>query len=184
MNLVDAIRRASAQAVEPVATVQASVDADPEVLETMANQEEETFTAADEPRTFTNTLEPTAEPASVPERVTLPATIKTKPTPIDPVDDGFPSGPGLNLVRFEIFLTPEQMSALLRGALTSHRSVMTVRDAAAYLRVPSAQVEKLAHEGKLPGFLIEGTWRFLKATIDEWVTTRTSATAEELKDVA
>jgi excisionase family DNA binding protein len=73
---------------------------------------------------------------------------------------------------------------MLRGALSSHRSVMTVREAATYLRIPSTSVERLAMEGNLPGFMIEGSWRFLKTTIDDWVSARQTFPEEGLHDVA
>lgn len=104
--------------------------------------------------------------------------------PVASTDPNFPLGPGLNLVRLEVFLTPEQISALLRGAMSSHRSVLTLREAASYLRLHISQLEKLAQEGSIPGFMIEGTWRFLKSTIDEWVKTKLGVSQEDTASAA
>lgn len=77
---------------------------------------------------------------------------------------------GGNVVRLELFLAPEQLNALFRAAVANHHSMMTLREAAAYLRVHTATLEQMAQEGRLPALLIDSKWRFLKSSIDEWVT--------------
>ncbi len=146
MNLVDAIRQAALGAREPLGSVQAHVLKDPaiEAVQPDANDPNDSATVA---VNMAEAMQAAGEQA----------------------DDSFPHGYGLNLVRLEVFLTPEQMAAMLKGALTSQRSVMTLREAAAYLRLHINVVERMAQEGKLPGFTIEGSWRFLKASIDEWL---------------
>jgi len=76
---------------------------------------------------------------------------------------------GGNVVRLELFLAPEQLNALFRAAVAHHHSMMTLREAAAYLRVHTATLETMAQEGKIPALLVDGKWRFLKSSIDEWV---------------
>lgn len=76
---------------------------------------------------------------------------------------------GGNVVRLELFLTPEQLNALFRVAIANHHSMMTLREAAAYLRVHSSALERMADKGEIPALQIDGKWRFLKASIDEWV---------------
>jgi excisionase family DNA binding protein len=47
--------------------------------------------------------------------------------------------------------------------------VLTLSEAAAYLRVSELSVEALASQDDLPGRKIEGQWRFLKAALDDWL---------------
>lgn len=76
---------------------------------------------------------------------------------------------GGNAVRFEIFLSPDQLSCLFRALVSTQHSMLTLREAAHYLRIPSSSLEQLAAEGKIPALQIEGRWRFPKTGIDEWV---------------
>lgn len=86
--------------------------------------------------------------------------------------ESFQTNSTMNLVRMEFFLTPEQTHMLLRGTLSTHRAVMTSREVAAYLRLHQHTVEEMAASGELPGFRAEDSWRFLKSTVDEWLTQR------------
>src|SRR5947208_17177290 len=47
--------------------------------------------------------------------------------------------------------------------------VFTLAEAAAYLRADEADVIGLIHSQALPGRLIAGEWRFLKAAIQQWL---------------
>lgn len=47
--------------------------------------------------------------------------------------------------------------------------VLTLDEAAAYLRIPKETVERQAVKGHIPGRRIEDTWRFLRDAIDEWL---------------
>jgi excisionase family DNA binding protein len=47
--------------------------------------------------------------------------------------------------------------------------VLTLTEAAAYLRLPEAEVVGLVHSQGLPGRRIAGEWRFLKAAIQHWL---------------
>jgi excisionase family DNA binding protein len=47
-------------------------------------------------------------------------------------------------------------------------AVMTVREVAAYLRVHPSTIYRLLKRGRIPGFRIDGDWRFHIKTIDEW----------------
>lgn len=76
---------------------------------------------------------------------------------------------GGNVVRLELFLAPEQLKALFRAAVANHHSMMTLRETAAYLRIHTATLENMAQEGQIPSLLVDGKWRFLKSSIDEWV---------------
>ncbi len=47
--------------------------------------------------------------------------------------------------------------------------VLTLGEVAAYLKAGKRTVYRLAAEGRLPAFKLGGTWRFLRADIDNWI---------------
>ena len=59
---------------------------------------------------------------------------------------------------------PESMSVDGHSA-----EVMTLVEAAAYLRLTEAEIVGLVHSQGLPGRCIAGQWRFLKAAIERWL---------------
>jgi excisionase family DNA binding protein len=54
--------------------------------------------------------------------------------------------------------------------------VLTLEEAADYLRLPKETIERQAAQGQIPGRRIEDTWRFLKAAIDDWLRSYDSRT--------
>jgi excisionase family DNA binding protein len=46
--------------------------------------------------------------------------------------------------------------------------VMTVKDLSDYLRVHPTTIYRLLRKGQIPGFRINGDWRFHIKAIDEW----------------
>jgi len=90
---------------------------------------------------------------------------------------------GGNVVRLELFLTAEQMSGMFRAIMAGQHTVLTLREAASYLRVNANKLVKLAEAGDIPGVLIEGSWRFPKPNLDDWLTMQ-SVNHEEQEDVA
>src|SRR5262245_7946857 len=52
--------------------------------------------------------------------------------------------------------------------------VLTLEEAAGYLRLPKEVIERQASKGHIPARRIEDTWRFLKAAIDEWLRSQDS----------
>jgi excisionase family DNA binding protein len=48
----------------------------------------------------------------------------------------------------------------------------TIRQVAERLNVNDRTVYRLAQAGKLPGFKVAGTWRFLESDIDAWIEER------------
>jgi excisionase family DNA binding protein len=90
-----------------------------------------------------------------------------------------PSVSSGNVVRLELFLTPEQMTGLFKAIMAGQHSVMTLREAAAYLRMPAASVQRLAEEGELPGLLIDHKWRFPKANLDDWLSLKAAGLEED-----
>lgn len=89
-----------------------------------------------------------------------------------------------SFARLELFLSPEQMASVLKVAFIYHRSVMSLREAAAYLRCTPHALEELAASGEIPAFMIDGVWRFPKNAIDEWFAMRAAAEQEKRKHVA
>lgn len=85
-----------------------------------------------------------------------------------------------NAIRLELFVTPEQMNSLLRAVTSSHHSVMTLREAAAYLRMTVGTLEKMAQDHDVPAFVIDGRWRFPKPALDEWLAIRALRVEEDV----
>jgi excisionase family DNA binding protein len=54
--------------------------------------------------------------------------------------------------------------------------VLTLEEVASYLRLSKETIERQASQGQIPGRRIEGTWRFLKAAIDDWLRSHDSRT--------
>jgi excisionase family DNA binding protein len=55
------------------------------------------------------------------------------------------------------------------AATSQPEEVLTLADAAAYLRVSEEDVLRLTREQGLPGRQIGQEWRFLKAAIEDWL---------------
>ena len=47
--------------------------------------------------------------------------------------------------------------------------VLTLKEAAEFLRLSPETVERQAVQGNIPGQLIEGSWRFLHAALEDWL---------------
>lgn len=150
MNLADAIRRA-AQAPSPVAATSVAV-----------NWEEPAQMLVSEPDVQEFDPEPLAPEVHASEE----APMSDEPqadlaeTPIF----------GGTTVKLEMYLTPEQLSSLFRAVAANQHTLLTSREAASYLRVSSTTLESMAQEGTIPGFLVDGRWRFSKQAIEEWLT--------------
>jgi excisionase family DNA binding protein len=52
---------------------------------------------------------------------------------------------------------------------TATSEVLTLEEAANYLKLPLETIEREASRGHIPGRRIEDTWRFLKSAIDDWL---------------
>ncbi len=59
------------------------------------------------------------------------------------------------------------------GANGPLAEVLTLAEAAAYLRLPETEVTSAVHVQGLPGRQVGGQWRFLKAAIQQWLSTAT-----------
>ena len=47
--------------------------------------------------------------------------------------------------------------------------VLTLEEAAGYLKLPQDMMEREVNRGKIPGRRIDRTWRFHKSALDEWL---------------
>ena len=52
--------------------------------------------------------------------------------------------------------------------------VLTLEEAAKYLRLSKEILERQVLKGNIPGKRIEDTWRFLKAALDDWLRSQDS----------
>ena len=75
-------------------------------------------------------------------------------------------------VKFELYLSPEQLTGLFKGVVTTQHSVMTLNETARYLRMPSRKLKEMAQLGQIPAFLIDGKWRFARNSVEEWLAQR------------
>ena len=48
-------------------------------------------------------------------------------------------------------------------------NVLTLEEAARYLRISKETAKRLAGQGTIPGRCLDGRWRFLKAALDDWL---------------
>ncbi len=61
-----------------------------------------------------------------------------------------------------------------KGAVEANGSggeVLTLAEAAAYLRLPEDEVVRLVHQQGLPGRLTATEWRFFKGALQDWLRT-------------
>ncbi len=85
---------------------------------------------------------------------------------------------GSTAVRLEMFLSPEQLQGLFRSVMATQHSVMTLREAAHFLRVHTHVLEELAEANGVPAFQVDGKWRFSRASLDEWLQVQSVTKAE------
>ncbi len=52
---------------------------------------------------------------------------------------------------------------------TSEEAILTIKQVAEYLKVTERTIYRLAAAKKIPAFKVGGTWRFLRADIDNWI---------------
>ena len=162
MHLIDAIRMAAQQSRDTQ-----QKDAPEAIVRESQPTEQEVPMSSTDPKP----LSPSQAPLSVESGV---------PQPVDPA---VTANAG-SVVRLELFLSPEQMHLLLQGA----HSVMTLREASQFLRIKNDTLARMAEEGEIPAFLVDGRWKFPRQAVEEWVTlqavSRKTENSEVDKDVA
>ncbi|MBE8233620.1 MAG: helix-turn-helix domain-containing protein [Endozoicomonadaceae bacterium] len=47
--------------------------------------------------------------------------------------------------------------------------ILTIQELAGYLKLNDKTAYKLANEGKLPGFKVDGSWRFKRVDLNRWI---------------
>ena len=55
---------------------------------------------------------------------------------------------------------------------TETGTVLTLAEAAEFLRLQVRTIERLAREGEIPGRHVEGEWRFLSSALADWLAHR------------
>jgi excisionase family DNA binding protein len=157
VNLADAIRKAAQSGGTP-AFAQAVASSEP------------AFTVAQP--------EPQPEPELQPEPATPTFEAISENPHEEPMTNQQPEPeanhphPAGNVVRLELFLSPEQFHNLFKAVFTTQHSVLTLREAANYLRIPAASLEAMAADGQVPAMQVDGRWRFTKTALDEWISTQ------------
>lgn len=123
--------------------------------------------------------------AAAPKNETLNTSAFPTPSPATPDELPAPPNPNVSgsVVRLELFLSAEQLGGMFRAIMAGQHTVLTVREAASYLRITTGALEKLAEDGEVPAVQIDGRWRFPKSSLDDWLLAQT-ITAEEIEDVA
>lgn len=166
MNLADAIRKASEKGGPEEAVVRpwdaaAKPAAKPEPVETPIPHLQLQLSEPED-------VEIAGETADEPDEAA-----ETEPQQKESPTQYFPEAPTVttgNVVRLELFLNSEQMTGLLKAILAGQHSVLTLKEAAAYLRISPNSLQELAEQGEVPGVQMNGTWRFPKTSLDEWMT--------------
>lgn len=147
MNLADAIRNAAIESGSVATTA--------------------TYPERSLPFDAPKVAEPEHAPAPAP-KPTAKRVLQESPMPEIPAPNNNNSPAG-NLVRLEIVLTAEQIAMLFKSIVTGQHTIMTLREAAAHLRIPAHALESMASEGEIPAFLLDGRWRFSRIAVDEWL---------------
>lgn len=76
---------------------------------------------------------------------------------------------GHNVVRLELVLNPEQLKGFFGAVIASQHTVLTLREAASFLRVSQNSLQHMAEEGDVPGMLVDGKWRFTRQALEDWL---------------
>ncbi|MCS7066677.1 MAG: helix-turn-helix domain-containing protein [Fimbriimonadales bacterium] len=105
--------------------------------------------------------------ASPPEQRVMSPSVSREPVVVRANEAGEPDA--LQTVHFEVRLTNQQLYDLLSWLARTIHPVMTLHEAAHYLRLRKAELESLAEQGVIPAFKVDGRWRFLKNALDEWM---------------
>jgi excisionase family DNA binding protein len=99
----------------------------------------------------------------------------TPPSPEDhelelPISSSSLSSPGApgEAQEVSVHLTEEQLESL-RNSLATPPEVMTLSEAASYLRVSRNSIIDLVREQNLPATKLAGKWRFKRTAVDHWM---------------
>ena len=62
----------------------------------------------------------------------------------------------------------------MKAKSSRNGEIMTIRQAALYLRCHPSTLYRLANLGAIPAFRLGGSWRFQTAELDRWIARRTT----------
>ena len=65
----------------------------------------------------------------------------------------------------------EPTQPIVQPIISPSIDILTLEEAAEYLRFSPDRLQKAAEKSDLPGRLLDGEWRFSKAAIDHWLST-------------
>lgn len=57
----------------------------------------------------------------------------------------------------------------------SSEEILTIRDVAALLKIGEKTAYTMAPDGDLPGFKVQGQWRFRRSDFDAWISEQARA---------
>jgi hypothetical protein len=102
-----------------------------------------------------------------PERPVLRLVEPTAQAVVEPASS---SAVGSNhVVKLELSLSPEQLHALLKGVAQAQPAVLTLREASQLLRIPAHSLQAMAETRQVPGFTVDGKWRFGRSALEAWL---------------
>lgn len=108
----------------------------------------------------------------------IPMTLLENSAPEGVPEPPQPMPGGSTAVRLEMFLSPEQLQGLFRSVMATQHSILTLREAAHFLRVQSHVLEEMAEGGRVPAFQVDGKWRFSRSGLDEWLQLQSATRTE------
>ncbi len=179
MNFADAIRKASQETGAPLYGAPMSDSSELNLVVVESPPSHRLFSPKPDLPT-PNRPEPEAlSPVVVEPMENLPMQGRPLPQPESvPEPPGLPAGSG-SIVRLELFLSPEQLSGLFRAVVANQHTVMTLREAAAYLRMNQKTLAQMAQRGQIPALSIDGKWRFSRNAVDEWLNLHSGQNEEQ-----
>lgn len=169
MNLADAIRNAAQGGGGSAFAAMEAFDAPMSLPTSPVESAAPAPKAVDEAPAASHEVKEAARPKGRVKPTLQSEPVQEKPMSDNPNPQTNHAG---NVVRLELFLTPEQIALLFKSIVTGQHTVMTLREAAAHLRMSSHSLEAMAQEGEVPSFHLDGRWRFSRTALDEWVALR------------
>jgi len=151
MNLADAIRQAAQASGSPLCQPDTGIDGPSRTVELFPADSSRDIETASSPEARTGKPVPAKEQ-------------KAKPQHEAPEVQH-----GHNYVRLELVLAPEQLKEFFGAVIKTQHSVLTLREAAHLLRMSQKALEAMAHEGDVPGMMVDGKWRFTRQALEDWL---------------
>lgn len=84
------------------------------------------------------------------------------------------------VVRFEFRLDAEDLSMVLRQVMARKHGVLTLREAAAFLRISPHALTEMAEKSEVPAIMLDGRWRFPKTALTEWLEAHSRAQENDI----